>query len=98
MRTARSPWRPLDASVLHWREWGDEAVVFNSASGDTHLLDPLSARALRALIATGPATAAALAAALASEAGAECDQVFTDSVHRVLQALGDLGLIEAAGS
>ena len=39
--------RATDSFV--WRVWGDENVLFNPASGDTHLLDPLSGEVLRLL-------------------------------------------------
>lgn len=29
--------------ALHWRDWADEYVVFDGASGRTHLLDPWTA-------------------------------------------------------
>lgn len=43
-------------SVLHWVSWGDEYVVFDEASGQTHLLDPIKAFVLEAL-SDGPTTA-----------------------------------------
>ena len=30
-----------------WQTWDDEVIVFNTASGQTHLLDALSAATLR---------------------------------------------------
>lgn len=30
-------------SSLHWASWDDEYVVFDEASGQTHLLDPIKA-------------------------------------------------------
>jgi len=32
------PWSLLSGTALHWRRWGEETVVYNAASGDTHLL------------------------------------------------------------
>ena len=34
---------------LIWRRWGDEFVVYNPSSGDTHLLDFVSAQGLSQL-------------------------------------------------
>lgn len=34
---------------LEWRQWGRLHVVYNPASGDTHLLNAASARVLRSL-------------------------------------------------
>lgn len=42
-------WRLPAGAELLWRSWGDEVVVFNSASGQTHLLDALSGAALKEL-------------------------------------------------
>lgn len=37
-------------SSLLWSSWGDEFVVFDEASGQTHLLDPIKAFVLDALM------------------------------------------------
>ncbi len=34
---------------LEWRTWGESSVVFNQASGDTHLLDSAAAEVLERL-------------------------------------------------
>ena len=34
---------------LYWHSWGDEFVVYNSGSGNTHLLDVVAAQALKIL-------------------------------------------------
>jgi PqqD family protein of HPr-rel-A system len=53
-------WRlPAGVSLL-WQSWDeDEAIVFNRASGQTHLLDAFSAAVLRRIEAD-PTTTAAL--------------------------------------
>src|SRR5262245_12790415 len=40
-------WGLVPNSSLHWKIWDDHCVVFNSASGQTHLLDPVPALLLR---------------------------------------------------
>ncbi len=40
---------------MHWRSWDNEHLVYNCGSGDTHLLDELSAEILRK-IERAPAT------------------------------------------
>ena len=45
---------------LHWRHWDDWSLVFQAASGDTHLLNPSAVELLHRLHDT-PATAAELA-------------------------------------
>jgi PqqD family protein of HPr-rel-A system len=42
-------WRVPEDWQLEWRQWGSLHVVFNPASGDTHLLNAASASVLRSL-------------------------------------------------
>jgi PqqD family protein of HPr-rel-A system len=59
-------WRlPAGVSLL-WQSWGeDEVIVFNRASGQTHLLDAFSAALLRRIEAA-PTTTADLAGCFAT--------------------------------
>lgn len=50
-------------SSFHWASWDDEYVVFDEASGQTHLLDPVKAYVLDAL-SDGPASVESLAPTL----------------------------------
>ncbi len=56
-------WKALDRNTLHGRQWvgEDEGVVFNSASGDLHLLNQTALEVLEHLSET-PATLDELAA------------------------------------
>lgn len=47
-------------SSFHWASWGDEHVIYDDASGQTHVLDPVKAYILETL-ADGPASVTALA-------------------------------------
>lgn len=51
---------------LHWRDWGGDAVVLESTSGQTHQLDRLTA-AVVAAFEESPATSADLCARLATD-------------------------------
>jgi PqqD family protein of HPr-rel-A system len=42
-------WRPLFPGTLAWREWDDELVVYNDATGNTHHLSPIASAVLLAL-------------------------------------------------
>jgi len=44
---ANSVWQLPASAELLWQTWDDEVIVFNTASGQTHLLDALSAASLR---------------------------------------------------
>jgi PqqD family protein of HPr-rel-A system len=78
---------------LSWRQWEpDEAIVFNRASGGTHLLDAFSAAALR-LLAEQPRGIMALSRQLADESGAE-EKVVSARLGEILNTLRTLGLAE----
>jgi PqqD family protein of HPr-rel-A system len=82
-----------DPGALVWRSWGDECVVFDSRSGDMHLLDAVGRAVLRAL-GEGPASRAQVAARVASSLGFALDPDWTRHVERLLGELDELGLIE----
>ena len=42
-------WRAPSGSLLRWRSWDDEFIVYDSGSGQTHLLDPIAAETLKIL-------------------------------------------------
>ena len=42
-------WTLAPNADLQWRSWEGEAIVFHPPSGDTHILHPLAAQALRYL-------------------------------------------------
>jgi PqqD family protein of HPr-rel-A system len=42
-------WRIPPGIELCWKRWDDDLIVFNPASGRTHLLNPLAGEALRAI-------------------------------------------------
>lgn len=65
-------WRVVPGQQLACRGWDGEYVLYNSLSGDTHLLDEAALRLLRALDghpASIPALAAQLRAGVGDTAG-----------------------------
>jgi PqqD family protein of HPr-rel-A system len=40
-------WSVVPNATLHWKIWDDQCVVYNDASGQTHLLDPIPALVIR---------------------------------------------------
>jgi PqqD family protein of HPr-rel-A system len=92
MRSAASPlWRITEGCNLLWKTWGDEAVVLNTGSGFTHVLDALSASVLSSL-QHEPATIDQLAARLKARLDspvlpAELAE-YLDSLMRRLEELG----------
>ena len=80
-------WHVADPSALESRHWSgnDEHLVFNSASGDLHLLNAAAVAILEQL-STGPATVDELAALL--------DTADRGSIDAALLVLNRLGLID----
>jgi len=74
---------------LLWKSWDGEFVVYNSGSGDTHLLDPLTAEVLKN-IQQGPIAPAELAAKLFVSDNESLDAYLS----AVLRKLEELELIE----
>ncbi len=91
-------WRVPEDWRLEWRQWGSFHVVFNPASGDTHLLNALPAFVLKSL-ETKAATLQELEAALASnlQDGTPADRLSSEIEALVLE-LEELGLVAPAPS
>lgn len=87
-------WR-LPASVsLLWQSWDeDEVIVFNRASGQTHLLDAFSAAVLRR-IESAPTTKPELMRYFVAEFELD-ESTLVDRLDAVCQRFEELGLAEA---
>jgi PqqD family protein of HPr-rel-A system len=90
-------WRLLTASSLKFHAWpGEEFVlVFHSASGDTHLVDALSAEVLRRL-QDGPLTEETLWRRLLEQTGFSVEEFPLDRLQPILTQLEQLSLVERA--
>jgi PqqD family protein of HPr-rel-A system len=86
-------WRLSEGVTLSWRCWGDEAVVFNVASGQTHLLDPFSEWVLRELEGS-PGSLGGLVDRLSVEAGLE-KSLAIRRLREVLVEFDKQGLVES---
>ncbi len=84
---------PAEAD-LHWKVWGEEAVVFHPASGDTHILHLIAAETLFVLTERGCATVDELAHHLAAALEVESDDTVRRHVEQCLAQFHELGLIE----
>jgi PqqD family protein of HPr-rel-A system len=81
---------------LVWRQWEPgEHVVFDAASGDTHLLNEFAALTLRQF-ESGPLSTDEVIqrVSLIADAGSAAD--FRDQISALLHFFDDLGLIDAA--
>lgn len=93
--TAGLPRYEACGASLHWRRWDDEMVVFDAATGSTHLLSPGAAEVLLALLDTAqPLDAAQLAQRLLpGDEGAAPLEADVLALQSVLQDLARLGLL-----
>lgn len=75
---------------FHWRSWDEWSVLYQAASGDTHLLNTAAVDLLRTLQQT-PASAEQLAAQGTASIQATIDP---EQLTTLLTRLTELGLIE----
>jgi PqqD family protein of HPr-rel-A system len=80
---------------LPWRCWDGEYVVFNPASGHTHILDIASGEVLLGLMER-PTNREDLCARLCAFLEVNNDADLEAAVSQILDSLEDLGLIEPA--
>ena len=85
-------WKLPDGVKLSWRTWGDETVLFNGVSGQTHFIDAFSEQILREL-ERSPLSAGALIDRLVLETELDIDLV-SDRVHEVLAEFDRQGLAQ----
>ena len=86
-------WRLTVAEPFPLRCWDGDYVVYNSLSGDTHLLDIVSGHVLTRILES-PARASELRSRVAAFLEVPNDAAVDVQVKEILDALDDLGLIE----
>lgn len=89
-------WRVAGCDPANIRIWDDEAVVFSSCSGATHVLSAVAGEALFALLDGDAADAPTLCARLASRNQVPNDTELADVVECLLREMDELGLIAAS--
>jgi PqqD family protein of HPr-rel-A system len=87
-------WQLTPPAELHWRQWGDESVLYHAASGDTHLIDPAGAQVRRAM-QDAPKTRTELLEGLVGDSDAETAQRLSAYLDSLLANLRRLGVIES---
>jgi PqqD family protein of HPr-rel-A system len=85
----------LHASCL-LKSWGDEAVVYDMASGDTHYLKPLTLALYQTCRDHPGYTSSELAAALAVRLGVTNTLQFQELTEDTFNSLRKIGLLETA--
>lgn len=82
-------WRAVE---IHWKEWDDGILVYNASSGSTHVLNPISAKILKAL-AKYPANIIEALERITQDIGPSDGEVLA-SIEKFVANLEELGLIE----
>jgi len=86
-------WKILEEDALYWERWGQQYALYDSLSGETHLLPEFSAQVLQQL-SIRPRTADDLARALCEDSDKICNQKFIEQVLQLLTQLQTAGLTE----
>jgi len=85
---------PRPARLL--KSWGDEAVIYDAASGDTHYLKPLTLALYQTCRDHPGFTSAEIAAALAARLNVTSSPQFMELTDDTLNSLRKIGLLESA--
>lgn len=86
-------WQLTPGQLLLRRQYGEESVLYNDLSGDTHLLGG-SAIHLLELLAQAPASNGVLLDSLATAIGCPRDAAFAAGAESLLAQLASLFLVE----
>jgi PqqD family protein of HPr-rel-A system len=86
-------WRALEDNALRFQSWNDEVVVYNTLSGDTHILDKPAVQILQALQRT-PSDVLSLAQLLAATWQCETSDDLLREIEMVLSDMHTLSLVE----
>jgi PqqD family protein of HPr-rel-A system len=82
-------WRAVE---IHWKEWDDGILAYNALSGSTHVLNPISAKILKAL-EKYPANIIEALERITQDTGPSDDEMVA-SIEKFFANLEELGLIE----
>ncbi|HWR77719.1 MAG TPA: HPr-rel-A system PqqD family peptide chaperone [Thiobacillus sp.] len=79
-----------------FKSWDNEAVLFNTASGDTHYLKPLTLALYQTCRDHPSYNSAEIAAALATRLGVAESPQLHELTEETLDSLHKIGLLESA--
>ncbi|MDP2370731.1 HPr-rel-A system PqqD family peptide chaperone [Rhodoferax sp.] len=88
-------WRLNPASDLHWRCWDNEWVLFDQGSGQTHLINPISAGTLMQFGAQS-LSFQQLLDKVATDMSLTTGPELASAVSQAVEQLVGLGLLESA--
>lgn len=99
MRIPRTPptllWRLASGRHLHWRVWGDEHVLYEAGSGDTHLFETPLAKRVLDLLGQEAVCVEELARRLDAEQATDEPACTQAAVQEILIELRRCGLVES---
>jgi len=87
-------WRLGTSREFAVRKWGDELVVYDCTTGDTHLLDVIASQVFTCL-QQAPSTTDVLIRLIGSYFFVDQTDELAPEVARILDNLSSLGLIES---
>ena len=88
-------WRLNPCVHLHWLSWDEDYIVFNAASGQTHVLNELGAAILRLLEENALNSMAIGQQIVAQYEELVLDTELSEAIENLLENLDILGLIES---
>lgn len=88
-------WQVASNADLLWHVWDDETVVYHRRSGDTHILNPLSAVVLEFLDQRA-ATCSQIVEHVADYFELKADDELLQKMEECLSRFDQVGLIETA--
>lgn len=92
-RTLPAQWRKSANRVLHWRDWGEDSVVFELRSGHTYQFSALAA-AVMGCFEAGHRSEASVVIALAGDLGMQADSALASAVAQCTREFARLNWIE----
>ena len=95
--TPTMKWQLTSRTGLRWHDAGEESLVFNPASGDTHLLDLVSSSGLACLEA-GPLSGEEICQRMALHLELPPEKDLRPYVSQLLSRLRELGLVESVST
>jgi PqqD family protein of HPr-rel-A system len=93
MSVSTSPIKWKASPTLQWHSWGDEYAIYNTASGDTHILDLISGQIL-AILEKQALDIQSLIKASESNLGFASNAALTDHIKQLMIQFHDFSLIE----
>ena len=89
-----SVWKINGLAALHWKEWDGQYLLYEAASGDTHLMDEVGAAVFHCLIDSGGLEEFPLFHRVAKLLELEPDDALLDQVKEILQRFARNRLFE----